>query len=74
MQATKHRGRGSGGPSSLPPDVLCFVFSGGRGLVSIPGSRKQSLPCLFIYEYGGGTGTGITESIFNLIRIAENDY
>lgn len=49
---------------------FCFVFSGGRQLVLILGSRKQSLPCLLICEY---RGTGITESIFNLTRIIENN-
>lgn len=47
-KATKHRGLGSGGPSFLSQDVLSFYFQWWRGLVLILGSRKQSLPCLFI--------------------------
>lgn len=55
----------------LCPQMFCFVFSGGRGLVLILGSRKQSLPCFLIYE---NRGTGIIESIFNLTRITGSDH
>lgn len=56
---------------SAPRCPFGFFFSGGRGLVLIPGSRKQSLPSLLIYH---NRGRSITESILNLTRIIGNDH
>lgn len=56
---------------SAPRCPFVLFLSSGRGLILILGSRKQSLPCLLIYEY---RETSITENIFNLTKIIENDH